>query len=304
MPEEGLAWTPREQLLTFEEIERVARLLVGEFGMESIRLTGGEPTVRAGLPDLVARLGALTDDRGRRVDLAMTTNGVLLDAQAAPLRAAGLHRVNISLDTLRSDRFEAITRRNELHRVLVGIDAAVAAGFVPVKVNCVVMRGVNDDELVDLARFGRDAGVEMRFIEYMPLDADRRWAQDGVVPAREIVERVAGEFPVERQQGGVGSAPATRYRYLDGGGMFGVIPAVTDAFCGACDRIRLTSEGKLRNCLFAVDEFDLRSPLRSGADDEALCAVVQRCVSAKWAGHGIGNVNFIRPARSMSQIGG
>ena len=296
MPAEGMTWLPRDQVLTFEEIERLAALLVEQFGINSIRLTGGEPTLRAHLPILVAKLAALG------VDLAMTTNGATLGAHAHELRAAGLRRINVSLDTLRRDRFEQLTRRDELVRVLAGIDAAVDAGFDPVKVNVVVMRDVNDDELVDLARFGRERRVEVRFIEFMPLDADGGWTGSSVVSKAEIVERVSAVFPVDPAPRD--HEPADRFRYLDGGGSFGVIPTVTEAFCSTCDRIRLTAEGGLRNCLFALGETDLRAPLRSGATDEEIAELVRGNVGAKWAGHDIGAVQFIRPAKSMSQIGG
>jgi len=296
MPEEGMDWTPRAEILTFEEIERVARVLVEHFDVDSIRLTGGEPTVRARLPLLVEKLAALD------VDLAMTTNGATLALLADDLKAAGLRRLNISLDSLRRDRFHALTRRDALHEVLEGIDAAVTAGFAPVKVNVVLMRGVNDDEVVDFAAFGRDRGVDVRFIEFMPLDADEAWGHDKVVPAREVVAAVDAVFPLEPVPRG--HDPAERHRYRDGLGEIGVIPTVTDAFCGSCDRVRLTAEGGFRNCLFALEETDLRALLRGGASDDELATAVQASVADKWAGHQIQQVNFIRPARSMSQIGG
>ncbi len=296
MPEEGMDWTPRDELLTFEEIERVARVMVERFGIDSIRLTGGEPTVRARLPVLVEKLAALD------VDLAMTTNGATLALLAHDLKAAGLRRINISLDSLRRDRFVALTRRDSLHQVLEGIDAAVAAGFDPVKVNVVLMRGVNDDEVVDFATFGRERGVEVRFIEFMPLDADANWGHDKVVPGREIVEAIDAVYPLVVEPRG--HDPAERHAYRDGLGRVGVIPTVTEAFCGSCDRVRLTAEGGFRNCLFALEETDLRTLMRNGAGDDELAAGVQASVSAKWAGHQIQQVNFIRPARSMSQIGG
>ncbi|MFN8052510.1 MAG: GTP 3',8-cyclase MoaA [Acidimicrobiales bacterium] len=301
MPEEGMQWLPRSEVLTFEEIERVAGIMVRQFGVSSIRLTGGEPTLRAHLPVLVAKLAALRLD-GEPIDLAMTTNGATLAHQATALREAGLRRINISLDTLRSDRFVELTRRDELGHVLDGVDAAVAAGFESVKVNAVVMVGVNDDEIVDLAEFGRERGVELRFIEFMPLDADGGWQRDRVMSRDEIVRRIAAVHPLESVARG--AAPAERFRYLDGAGHVGVIASVTEPFCESCDRVRLTAEGALRNCLFALDEFDLRSGLRSGATDEELADVMRACVGAKWAGHAIGRVNFIRPSRSMSQLGG
>ena len=296
MPAEGLEWVPRDDLLTFEEIERVARLLVERHGVESIRLTGGEPTVRANLPELVGMLSALP------VDLALTTNGSTLRLLAERLADAGLRRVNVSLDSLRPGRFAELTLRDELPKVLDGIDAAIEVGFDPVKVNVVVMRGVNDDEIVDFARFGRERGVVVRFIEFMPLDADEAWSAGAVVSQEEIVATIGAVFPlgaVERT-----SAPATRFRYTDGGGEVGVVASVTRKFCDSCDRIRITADGQFRNCLFAVEEFDLKVLLRSGADDDDLSAVFEGTVAAKWAGHGIGHVDFIRPDRSMSQIGG
>ena len=296
MPAEGMRWLPRSEVLSFEEIERIAALVVERFHIDSIRLTGGEPTVRAHLPVLVAKLAALG------TDLALTSNGATLDQHAQALADAGLRRINISLDTLRRERFLELTRRDELDAVLHGIEVAASVGFDPVKVNAVVMRGVNDDELVDLARFGRERGVEMRFIEFMPLDADQHWAAEAVVSQREILDRIGEVFPLESLARG--SEPAERFRYLDGGGTVGVIPSVTQPFCGSCDRVRLTAEGQLRNCLFAVDEFDLRGPMRSGATDDDLAEIVERCVAAKWAGHAIGQVQFIRPKKSMSQIGG
>jgi len=221
---------------------------------------------------------------------------------ADDLKAAGLRRINISLDSLRRDRFHALTRRYGLHQVLDGIDAAVAAGFDPVKVNVVLMRGVNDDEVVDFATFGRERGVEVRFIEFMPLDADGAWGHDKVVPGREVVAAIDAVHPLQAVPRG--HDPAERHRFVDGLGQIGVIPTVTDAFCGSCDRVRLTAEGGFRNCLFAVEETDLRALLRGGATDDDLAGAVQASVTAKWAGHQIDQVHFIRPARSMSQIGG
>ncbi|HEY8525340.1 MAG TPA: GTP 3',8-cyclase MoaA [Acidimicrobiales bacterium] len=304
MPAEGMQWLPRSEVLTFEEIERVARVCVERFGVDGIRLTGGEPTVRAHLPVLVRKLAALrVGGGGPPIDLALTTNGATLRGLAADLAGAGLRRVNVSLDTLRRDRFEALTRRDQLDQVLDGIDAAVEAGLAPVKVNVVVMRGVNDDEVVDLAAFGRERGVTVRFIEWMPLDAEERWDADAVVSQDEIVAAIDAVFPLEPVPTR-GSEPAERFTYRDGRGEVGVIPSVTRPFCGSCDRIRLTADGQLRSCLFAVDEVDLRQLLRSGASDREVGDAVARCVAGKWAGHMIGQVQFIRPRRSMSQIGG
>lgn len=297
MPAEGLDWMAREDLLTYEELTRVARVCVERFGFNGIRLTGGEPTVRANLPVLIEQLSSLG------VDLSLTTNGTTLTNLAPALVSAGLERINISLDSLKRDRFEQITRRDELDKVLEGIDAAVGAGLAPVKINCVVMRGVNDDEIVDFARFGRERGVTVRFIEFMPLDAQGEWTNEQVVTKAEIVAAIGDVFPLEpvaeRE-----SDPAARWRYVDGGGEFGVIPSVTEAFCESCDRVRLTADGMLRHCLFATRELDLRTLLRGGATDDDLAAAITAEVGAKWAGHQINQVHFIRPARSMSQIGG
>ena len=296
MPPDGLDWLPRSELLTFEEIERVARVLVERFGVHSIRLTGGEPTVRARLANLVAMLTPLG------TDLALTTNGLTLGLVAGDLAAAGLRRINISLDSLQAERFRKITLRDDLLRVLDGVDAALAAGLDPVKINVVVMRGVNDDELLDFAAFGRDKGVEVRFIEFMPLDAEEGWRQDAVVSLTEITQRIGEVYPFEAHR--QGSEPASRFRYLDGKGYFGVVASVTRSFCGSCDRIRLTADGQFRNCLFGLEEYDLRAPLRSGASDDDLAEIVRGAVGDKWAGHSIGKVHFVRPSRSMSQIGG
>ena len=296
MPPDGLDWLPRSEVLTFEEIERVARVLVERFGVHSIRLTGGEPTVRARLANLVAMLTPLG------TDLALTTNGVMLGLLAGDLAAAGLRRINISLDSLQADRFRKVTLRDDLPRVLDGVDAALAAGLDPVKINVVVMRGVNDDELLDFVAFGRDKGVEVRFIEFMPLDAEEGWRQDAVVSLTEITQRIGEVYPFEAHR--QGSEPASRFRYLDGKGFFGVVASVTRSFCGSCDRIRLTADGQFRNCLFGLEEYDLRAPLRSGASDDDLAEIVRGAVWDKWAGHSIGKVHFVRPSRSMSQIGG
>ena len=296
MPEDGLPWLPREQVLTFEEIERVARLCVERFGFRSIRLTGGEPTVRASLPTLVGQLAALD------VDLSMTTNGATLGVLAPALKAAGLRRVNVSCDSLRRDRFAALTRRDALPAVLDGIEAALGAGLSPVKVNVVCIEGINDDEVVDFARFGRARGVEVRFIEFMPLDADHAWERGSVVPGERIVATIDAAFPLRPE--GRGSEPAETWAYVDGGGRVGVVPSVTAPFCSRCDRVRLTADGRLRNCLFSVEETDLRALLRDGAGDDDLADAVRRCVADKAAGHGIGTATFVAPPRSMSQIGG
>jgi cyclic pyranopterin phosphate synthase len=303
MPEEGMQWLPREDLLTFEEIERLARVFVERFDVDGIRLTGGEPTVRAHLPVLVSKLARVRMVDGRKPDLSLTTNGATFRLVAHELRDAGLDRVNISLDSLRPERFHAMTRRDEFHRVLDGIAAAQEAGFSPVKLNVVLQRGVNDDEIVDFATFGRAHGVHVRFIEFMPLDASGAWRPDDVVGQDEIVAAIAGVYPLE-PVAGRGAAPADRWRYADGLGEVGVIPSVTKPFCGDCDRVRLTAEGQFRTCLFETREFDLRALVRGAATDDDLAAEIERAVGTKWAGHAIGRVTFRRPNRSMSQIGG
>ncbi len=302
MPEEGMTWLPRDQVMSFEEITRLAGVFVGRYGVRGIRLTGGEPTVRAHLPRLVEMLAELRGPDGP-VDLAMTTNGATMRRLAEPLRAAGLRRVNVSLDTLDRAKFAEMTRRDELHNVLDGIVACQEAGFDPVKINAVIERGVNDDEIVGLAEFGRRQGVEVRFIEFMPLDADGHWANDRVVGQDEIVAALAAVHPLE-QMPARGAAPADRFRYVDGGGTVGVIPTVTKPFCGDCDRVRLTAEGQFRTCLFETREFDLLAAMRAGETDDDLARRIEAAVATKWAGHRINQVNFVRPAKSMSQIGG
>ena len=296
MPAEGMQWLPREEILSFEEIERFARICIQAFGFNGIRLTGGEPLVRAHLPELVQRLARLG------VDVALTTNGATLRLHASALADAGLKRINISLDSLQKERFLELTRRDELDRVLDGIDAALDAGLNPVKINAVMMRGINDDEIVDFAEFGRNKGVTVRFIEFMPLEAGDVWNEGLVVPAQEIVETINRVLPLEPVVRG--NEPAERWRYSDGNGEVGVIASVTKPFCGNCDRVRLTAEGQFRTCLFAVDEFDMRALLRSEVGDEVVAKAFSDAVGTKWAGHAIGQVNFIRPKRTMSQIGG
>ena len=299
MPADDMTWLPREEILSYEEIERVARVF-HEIGVRAVRLTGGEPLVRADLPTLVAKLAAIGFD-----DLSLTTNGTGMVHLAPSLARAGLRRVNVSCDSLQRERFAAMTRRDALAAVLQGMDAVEAAGLGPVKVNVVLMRGVNDDEIVDFAAFARDTGRPVRFIEYMPLDADHAWERPDVVPGEEILSRVAEVWPLEPSSTRDDDpAPADRYRFADGRGEIGVITSVTDNFCGTCNRIRLTADGAVRNCLFATTEWPLRELLRSGATDDELAAVCRAAVWAKAAGHGINDPGFVRPVRSMSMIGG
>jgi cyclic pyranopterin phosphate synthase len=298
MPEEGLEFLPRDELLRFDEIARVARV-AHDLGIESVRITGGEPLVRAGVVGLVGRLGAIGFG-----DLALTTNGTSLARLARPLAEAGLHRVNVSCDSLRPERFAAIRRRGDLATVLQAMDAAEAAGLAPLKVNVVLIAGVNDDEVEAFAAFARASGRIVRFIEYMPLDADGGWRREQVVPADSVLERIDARWPLEAVPADGDPAPATRYRFADGAGEIGVVASVTRPFCGTCDRLRLTAEGALRNCLFSDDELSTREVLRAGGDDEALADLVRRAVWAKRPGHGMDEPGFLRPARSMSRIGG
>lgn len=297
MPEDGMTFLPRSEVLTFEEITRVARVAKG-LGVRSLRITGGEPLVRRDAVDLVGQLAAIGFD-----DLAMTTNGTGFTRLAPALAAAGLKRVNISCDSLDAARFAQIRRRGDLGVVLSAMDAAEAAGLTPLKVNVVVMAGVNDDEVVDFARFARDSGRLVRFIEYMPLDGDGRWDRDQVVSADQILTAINDEWPLEAIRRD-DAAPAERYRFLDGRGEIGVVASVTRPFCGTCNRLRLTADGAVRNCLFSDDELSVKSLLRDGGDDRAVAMVLRRAVWGKLPGHGINDPDFLRPARSMSMIGG
>lgn len=297
MPAEGLPWLPRSELLTYEEIARVVRVLAG-VGVRTVRLTGGEPLVRRDLSSLVGMLSALAVP-----DVSLTTNGFLLKEQAGGLAAAGLRRVNVSVDSLLRHRFAEMTRRDALERVLEGLRAADDAGMRPIKLNCVVVRGTNDVEVIDFARFARRTGYEVRFIEYMPLDADERWSAAQVVPSREVLETIASAYPLVPRDHG--PEPARVYEFADGApGAVGVIASVTEPFCGSCNRIRVTSDGQFRTCLFATEETDVRALLRGGASDDDIADAVRTAVAGKWAGHSIGAEGFVRPARSMSMIGG
>ena len=298
MPADGLRWLPSEQILSVQEIGRLVRLLVS-LGVREVKLTGGEPTVRPDLVDIVRRVRAVDAS----LDVSMTTNGYLLDRLAERLREAGLDRVTVSCDSLLRHRFAEMTRRDALERVLAGIDSAMAAGLGPVKVNCVVVGGTNEDEAPEFARLARELGVEVRFIEYMPLDAERAWERRRVVPSRDLRTRIEERFPLV--EAGDGSQPATLFRFADGApGAVGFISSVTEPFCDTCNRVRLTADGQLRSCLFALDEWDLREPMRSGASDAELEVLIREAVGAKWAGHRINHPDFVRPGRSMSMIGG
>ena len=300
MPDENVRFKPRHELLTFEEIERFARVAAG-LGVNKLRLTGGEPLVRADLPKLVQRLAAIDGIR----DIALTTNGILLAEQAQALKDAGLTRVNISLDTLTEETFRRIARRDGLDRVLAGIQAAKRVGFERIRLNAVAIKGITEPEVAPLTQFAREQGMEMRFIEFMPLDAEEHWQHDQVLGGEEIrrlIEEAIG--PLEPADRPDPSQPATDFRFIDGNGSVGFINPVTQPFCEDCNRLRLTAEGQIRNCLFSTVEWDARAVLRGGGTDEALIQLIRECVWAKKPGHGIDSADFVRPKRAMYQIGG
>jgi cyclic pyranopterin phosphate synthase len=298
MPEVGMTFLPRSELLTYEEIARVARV-ARDLGVRSIRLTGGEPLVRKDLASLVSQLCAMGFD-----DLALTTNGMLLAPLAQKLADAGLKRVNVSCDSLRAERFESIRRRGDLATVLSSMGAAEAAGLTPLKVNVVLLRGNNDDEILDFAAFARETGRIVRFIEFMPLDAQGQWDRTQLIPGQEVVERISKVWPLEAVGDTGGPAPAERFRFVDGSGEIGMISSVTQPFCGTCNRLRLTADGSFRNCLFSDDEYTVREVVRSGGTDAEIARLLRRAVWAKFPGHAINEPGFLAPARSMSMIGG
>ncbi len=298
MPEEGLTWTPSDEILSFAEIERLLRVMQ-TLGVTTIRLTGGEPLMRRDLPNLIARIKQLGVE-----DISMTTNGTMLARHADALKRAGLRRVNVSLDSLDHDRFTMITRRDRLERVLEGLNAASSVGLSPVKINCVIVRGVNDDEVVAFAELARVTGFDVRFIEYLPLDADQQWTAAGVVPSAELITRIDATYELEAEVA-LEAAPSRNFRFADGApGSVGFIASVTEPFCESCNRIRLTADGQFRSCLFSVKELDLRAMIRGGAEDAEMASAIVASVANKQAGHGIGTPVFVRPARSMSAIGG
>ena len=298
MPEE-VTFLDRGELLSFEEIARFVEI-AAPLGIDKIRLTGGEPLMRRDLPRLVRMLVGIPGIR----DVGLTTNGLLLADQAQAFFDAGLRRINISLDTLNPERFHQLTRRDGLDKVIAGILAAKKAGFDPIKVNAVSIRGITEHEVVPLARFAREHGLEMRFIEYMPIGADH-WERGKVYFAHEIMEQLEQEIaplvPVEDYDP---RAPAMEFRYTDGGGNIGIIASVSRPFCLSCNRLRLTAEGKLRNCLFALDEVDVKPLLRGQAAEEEIAETIRRNVMAKWEGHEINTARFIKPLRTMHAIGG
>jgi cyclic pyranopterin phosphate synthase len=300
MPAEGLKWLKRDDLLRFEEIARLARIFVERYGVRTIRITGGEPLVRIKVEELVGMINEIDPT----LDITMTTNGVLLREKAQLLKDAGLKRINISLDTLHMDRFHEIARSDAFARVMDGIDASKEAGLWPIKLNMVVMKDKNDDEVVDFARLAREKGYEVRFIEFMPLDGDNIWTNEQVVPSRRIQEQIEDLFPLQAVAD-PRPGPATRFKFADGApGGVGFISSVSQAFCTTCNRIRLTAEGGLRTCLFSLSETPLRELLRSGASDDHLGRVIETAVWRKEEGHLINQPGFIKPAKNMSQIGG
>jgi len=292
-------WKPRSQILTFEEIERVVRLAV-ELGIEKVRLTGGEPLLRQGMEKLVARLAGISGV----ADLAMTTNGFLFPQTGRALRDAGLRRVSFSLDSLDPDNFKKITGRDGLREVLASIDLAREIGLCPVKVNAVIIRGLNDHELERLADFAREKDLSFRFIEFMPLDSGRAWQKELVVPGREILRRLQARFELRPVESANPAETAKRWSFADGRGEIGVIAPVSEPFCGHCNRLRLTADGKIRTCLFSLVEHDLKPLLRGGASDEVIQQKLQEIVSGKEERHHIGEPDFVQPERTMSCIGG
>ncbi|WP_214111014.1 GTP 3',8-cyclase MoaA [Acrocarpospora catenulata] len=299
MPPEGLDWLPKPELLTAEEIVRLVRLGVERLGITEVRYTGGEPLLRRELPEIVAHTSGLG------AETSLTTNGIGLARLAGPLAEAGLHRVNVSLDTLDPEIFRRLAHRDRLPDVLAGLAAADAAGLAPVKVNAVLMRGINQHEAAPLLRYCLEHGYELRFIEQMPLDAQHGWKRQDMITAEEILAELGQEFKlVEDDPRERGSAPAELFLVDGGPARVGVIGAVTRPFCGACDRVRLTADGQVRNCLFATEESDLRGAMRGGASDDELVERWRAAVRTKRAGHGIDDPAFLQPARPMSAIGG
>jgi cyclic pyranopterin phosphate synthase len=300
MPEEGVQFTDRGEILTFEEIERFVRA-AAPLGITKLRLTGGEPLVRRDLPRLIERLASIPGIR----DIALTTNAVLLEKHAQDLYSAGLRRLNIHLDTLDRERFKFITRRDDLPRVLAGIDEAVRVGFEKIKFNVVAVKGLIEPDIVPMARYCRERGFEPRYIEFMPLDSQSLWDRGKVLLADDMIAMIAREIgPLEAVPDADPRAPATEYRYTDGVGRLGFIASVSKPFCLNCNRLRLTSDGKLRYCLFAIEETDVKGLLRAHATDEEIEAVIRRNVSEKWLGHEINSSKFVPPPRPMYAIGG
>jgi len=300
MPETGVKFVARDEILSFEEIERFVRIAVG-LGIDKVRVTGGEPLVRRDLPVLIRRLAAMPGIQ----DLALTTNGVTLAEQAGPLYEAGLRRLNVHVDTLDRERFRKITRRDDLDKVLEGIAVAKKLGFDPIKLNAVAVKNLVEPDVVPLARFGREHGFEVRFIEFMPLDAQDLWDRRKVLLAGDIIETLSREIaPLIPIPDADPRAPALEYKFADGIGRVGFIASVSRPFCLNCNRLRLTADGKLRYCLFAIEEDDVKGLLRGGAPDDEIAALIRRNVAGKWEGHEINTARFVAPPRPMYAIGG
>ena len=299
MSKDGVEYYHRSEILTFEEIKRLSEIFVG-LGVNKIRLTGGEPLIRRDIPKLVQHLNGIEGLK----DLSLTTNGFRLKDLAEELYTAGLKRINVSLDTLNPHKFARLTRRDALHRVLEGLDVAKKCGFSPIKINVVAIRGFTEDEILDFARMAKTTTFIVRFIEFMPLDMDDRWKKIKFIPGEEIVDKINTVYPLEPLEASPNSDAAKCYRFKDGLAEIGVVASVSEPFCGNCNRLRLTADGKLRTCLFSLDETDLKSLMRDGTSDEELERIIIKAVKNKEPGHKIHTVGFVKPKRSMSMIGG
>jgi cyclic pyranopterin phosphate synthase len=298
MPAEGVEWLPSQHILTAEEITKIISILC-DLGIKEVRLTGGEPLLRPDIIEIISSISKLEN----APEISLTTNGIKLASIANDLAKAGLKRINISLDTLQKDRFKLLSRRDGLDDVLRGIDAAILAGLKPIKINSVLMPGINDDEAVELVHWAMGLNLQLRFIEQMPLDAQHSWSRKSMITATQIKEKLSDKY-VLKQLGDRGSDPAELYEIVGTDQTVGIIASVTKPFCSACDRLRLTADGQLRNCLFSLEESDLRTPLRQNRSKEELTLQITACVKAKKAGHGIGEPTFVQPPRPMSAIGG
>jgi cyclic pyranopterin phosphate synthase len=300
MPED-MQFMEDDAIMTFDEIAHLARIFV-DLGINKVRLTGGEPLIRRGVPELIKQLREIEGLK----DISLTTNGIGLITQAKDLYDAGLRRINVSLDTLDEAKFEQMTRRKVLSRVLAGLQEAQRCGFDPIKVNAVAMKGFTDDEVVDLAKFARDNSYQLRFIEFMPLDADDIWGRNMFIPGKEIIGKIGAIYPLNpvEMNGDAKHDPAKLYQFEDGKGDVGFISSVTEPFCEQCNRIRLTADGQLRTCLFSITETDLLTSLRAGDPDETIGNLIIEAVKQKEAGHQINAANFVKPKRNMSMIGG
>ncbi|MBM3235688.1 GTP 3',8-cyclase MoaA [Candidatus Poribacteria bacterium] len=301
MSEDEIEYYDRSEILTFEEIKRLSEIFVG-LSVNKIRLTGGEPLIRRDITKLIQQLTSLLG--GGLKDLSLTTNGFMLKDLAEELYAAGLRRINVSLDSLNPHKFARLTRRDALPRVLEGLEVAAKCGFSPIKINVVAIRGFTEDEILDFARMARTRPFIVRFIEFMPLDMDGRWGKIEFIPGEEIIDKINAVYPLELLDTSPNFDAAKRYRFKDGSGEIGVVASVSEPFCDRCNRVRLTADGKLRTCLFSLDETDLKSPMRSGASDEELKQIIIKAIKDKEQGHKIQMAGFVKPKRSMSMIGG